>query len=123
MALRQRVSCIFFLFALLLFVSPASPPHPPLPLPSTSLPTHVTVGGSLRTERNSPFRGVRAGVTSRKGPSLLRPARCFPRTNSPSSRSPATSLLNVPDTFAVAGTGKAAAPTPMAAKNALEGGR
>src|SRR6266478_5750663 len=35
----------------------------------------------------------------------------------------ATFRLNVPESFAVAGTGKSSAPTPMAAKNAVEGRR
>jgi tetratricopeptide (TPR) repeat protein len=88
---------------------------------------HVTLtfayGGLLANEENSPVPGVRAAVINRDGAYLLLPARWFPLTNFPANRYTATFRLNVPDTFAVAGTGKAAAPTPMAGKNAVEGGR
>src|SRR5713226_3426223 len=88
---------------------------------------HVTLtytyAGLLVNEENSPVPGVRAALINKDGASLLLPARWFPLTNFPSNRYTATFRLNVPDTFAVAGTGKAAAPTPMAAKNAVEGGR
>jgi aminopeptidase N len=80
-------------------------------------------GGLLANEENSPVPGVRAAVINRDGAYLLLPARWFPLTNFPANRYTATFRLNVPDTFAVAGTGKAAAPTPMAGKNAVEGGR
>src|SRR5713101_8316246 len=88
---------------------------------------HVTLtyayAGLLVNEENSPVPGVRAALINKDGAYLLLPARWFPLTNFPSNRYTATFRLNVPDTFAVAGTGKAAAPTPMAAKNAVEGGR
>src|SRR5438093_4930888 len=88
---------------------------------------HVTLtftyAGILANEENSPIPGVRATAISKEGAYLLLPARWFPLTNFPSNRYTATFRLNVPDTFAVAGTGRAAAPTPMAAKNAVEGGR
>jgi predicted negative regulator of RcsB-dependent stress response len=82
-----------------------------------------TYGGLLANEENSPVPGVRAAVIHRDGAYLLLPARWFPLTNFPANRYTATFRLNVPDTFAVAGTGKSAAPTPIAAKNAVEGGR
>ncbi len=204
MALRQRVSCIFFVFALLLFVCAAAPLHAQVPRPPNFLAEHYdvsaaldaigqslsatakvefkaaeasssvrvelhpnlvvkevkaadgkklsferdnqnplfltvqllspvasgghvtltfTYAGILANEENSPIPGVRAAVISKEGAYLLLPARWFPLTNFPSNRYTATFRLNVPDTFAVAGTGKAAAPTPMAAKNAVEGGR
>ena len=204
MALRQRVSCIFFLFALLLFVCAAAPLQAQVPRPSNFLAEHYdvsatldaigqslsatakiefkaaeasssvrvelhpnlvvknvkaadgkqlsferdnqnplflavqllspvasgshvtltfTYAGILANEENSPIPGVRAAVIGKEGAYLLLPARWFPLTNFPSNRYTATFRLNVPDTFAVAGTGKAAAPTPMAAKNAVEGGR
>lgn len=86
---------------------------------------HVTLtftySGLLANEENSPVPGVRAAVLSREGSYLLLPARWFPLTNYPSNRYTATFRLNVPDTFAVAGSGKAAAPTPMAGKTAGEG--
>lgn len=88
---------------------------------------HVTLTftytGLLANEENSPVPGVRAASITKDGAYLLLPARWFPLTNFPSNRYTATFRLNVPDTFAVAGTGKAAAPTPMAGKNAVEGGR
>ena len=204
MALRQRVSCIFFVFALLLFVCAAAPLHAQVPRPPNFLAEHYdvsaaldaigqslsatakiefkaaeasssvrvelhpnlvvkevkaadgkqlsferdnqnplfvtvqlhspvasgghvtltfTYAGILANEENSPIPGLRAAVISKEGAYLLLPARWFPLTNFPSNRYTATFRLNVPDTFAVAGTGKAAAPTPMAAKNAVEGGR
>src|SRR6266446_453711 len=204
MALRQRVSCIFFVFALLLLVCAAAPVQAQVPRPSNFLAEHYdvsatldaigqslsatakiefkaaeasssvrvelhpnlvlkevkaadgkklsferdnqnplfltvqllspvasgghvtltfTYAGILANEENSPIPGLRAAVISKEGAYLLLPARWFPLTNFPSNRYTATFRLNVPDTFAVAGTGKAAAPTPMAAKNAIEGGR
>src|SRR5882672_8481267 len=82
-----------------------------------------TYAGLLANEENSPVPGVRAAVINKDGAYLLLPARWFPLTNFPSNRYTATFRLNVPDTFAVAGTGKSTAPTPMAARNAVEGGR
>jgi Peptidase family M1 domain/TPR repeat len=82
-----------------------------------------TYSGLLANEENSPVPGIRAAIISKEGAYLLLPARWFPLTNFPSNRYTATFRLNVPDTFAVAGTGKASAPTPIAAKNAVEGGR
>jgi tetratricopeptide (TPR) repeat protein len=88
---------------------------------------HVTLtytyAGLLFNEENSPVPGVRAAAINKDGAYLLLPARWFPLTNFPSNRYTATFRLNVPDTFAVAGTGKASAPTAMPAKNAVEGGR
>jgi tetratricopeptide (TPR) repeat protein len=66
---------------------------------------------------------MRAALINKDGAYLLLPARWFPLTNFPSNRYTATFRLNVPDTFAVAGTGKASAPSPMPGKNAVEGGR
>jgi tetratricopeptide (TPR) repeat protein len=82
-----------------------------------------TYAGLLVNEENSPVPGVRAALINKDGAYLLLPARWFPLTNFPSNRYTATFRLNVPDTFAVAGTGKASAPSPMPAKNAVEGGR
>src|SRR2546421_1731528 len=88
---------------------------------------HVTLtytyAGLLVNEENSPVPGVRASLISKDGAYLLLPARWFPLTNFPSNRYTATFRLNVPDIFAVAGTGKASAPSPMPGKNAVEGGR
>src|SRR6266849_97348 len=82
-----------------------------------------TYAGILANEENSPIPGVRAAAINKDGAYLLLPARWFPLTNFPSNRYTATFRLNVPDVFAVAGTGKASAPTPMPGKNAVEGGR
>ena len=88
---------------------------------------HVTLtytyAGLLVNEENSPVPGVRAALINKDGAYLLLPARWFPLTNFPSNHYTATFRLNVPDIFAVAGTGKASAPTPMPARNAVEGGR
>jgi tetratricopeptide (TPR) repeat protein len=100
---------------------------------SVTLPTPVAVNGHvtliftyaglLANEENSPVPGVRAAVLDRNGAFLLLPARWFPLTNYPSNRYTATFHLNVPDTFAVAGSGKTATPTPMAGKAGTGGGR
>jgi aminopeptidase N len=82
-----------------------------------------TYAGLLVNEENSPVPGVRAALINKDGAYLLLPARWFPLTNFPSNRYTATFRLNVPDIFAVAGTGKASAPSPMPGKNAVEGGR
>ncbi len=82
-----------------------------------------TYSGPLANEENSPVPGVRAAAITRDGAFLLLPARWFPLTNYPSNRYTATFRLNVPDSFAVAGTGKAAAPTPTPGKNTVEGNR
>src|SRR5258708_6608033 len=88
---------------------------------------HVTLtfaySGLLVNEENSPVPGVRAAMINKDGAYLLLPARWFPLTNFPANRYTATFRLNVPDIFAVAGTGKASAPTPMPSRNAVEGGR
>jgi tetratricopeptide (TPR) repeat protein len=82
-----------------------------------------TYSGLLANEENSPVPGVRAAVINRDGAYLLLPARWFPLTNFPSNRYTATFRFNVPDSFAMAGTGKAASPTPTPGKNSAEGNR
>ncbi len=82
-----------------------------------------TYSGLLINEENSPVPGVSAALINKDGAFLLLPARWFPLTNFPSNRYTATFRLNVPDIFAVAGTGKASAPSPMPGRNAVEGGR
>ncbi len=89
-----------------------------------TLPTPVAAGGHvtltfsyaglLANEENSPVPGVRAAVVGHEDAYLLLPARWFPLTNYPSNRYTATFHLNVPDSFAVAGSGKNSAPTPLA---------
>jgi tetratricopeptide (TPR) repeat protein len=82
-----------------------------------------TYAGLLINEENSPVPGVTAALINKNGAYLLLPARWFPLTNFPSNRYTATFRLNVPDIFAVAGTGKTSAPSPMPGRNAVEGGR
>jgi hypothetical protein len=82
-----------------------------------------TYAGILANEENSPVTGVRMASINKDGAYLLLPARWFPLTNFPSSRYTATFRLNVPDTFAVAGSGKPSASTPVAPKAPSQGGR
>jgi aminopeptidase N len=69
--------------------------------------------GLLANEQSSPVPGVTAASINKDGAFLLLPARWFPLTSFPSNRYTATFKLNVPENFAVAGTGKASAPTPI----------
>jgi aminopeptidase N len=91
--------------------------------PGAKVTITFTYAGPLANEENSPVPGVRAAAITRDGAFLLLPARWFPLTNYPSNRYTATFRLNVPDVFAVAGTGKAAAPTPTPGRNSVEGNR
>jgi aminopeptidase N len=70
--------------------------------------------GLLANEENSPIPNVRVASITKDYAYLLLPARWFPLTDYPSNRYSATFRLNVPDSFAVAGTGTAPAPTPLA---------
>jgi len=82
-----------------------------------------TYTGPLANEENSPVPGVRLASIYKEGAYLLLPARWFPLTAYPTNRYTGTFRLTVPDTFAVAGTGKALSPSPVAAKSAAAGGR
>ena len=82
-----------------------------------------TYSGLLVNEENSPVPGVRLASIYKDGAYLLLPARWFPLTAYPSNRYTGTFRFNVPDTFAVAGTGKGGAPSPVAGKSGAEGGR
>jgi tetratricopeptide (TPR) repeat protein len=82
-----------------------------------------TYTGLLANEENSPVPGLRLASVYKDGAYLLLPARWFPLTAYPTNRYTGTFRLTVPDTFAVAGTGKSQSPTPVAAKSAAEGGR
>ncbi|MGH7590855.1 MAG: hypothetical protein ACREL2_05410, partial [Gemmatimonadales bacterium] len=77
----------------------------------------------VANSENSPVPGVSAAVIGHDNAFLLLPARWFPLTDYPSNRYTATFRLNVPDNFAVAGSGKTSAPTPMAGTAAAGGGR
>jgi Peptidase family M1 domain/TPR repeat len=85
---------------------------------SVATGTKVTLtfdyAGLLANQDNSPVPGLRTAVISKEGTYLLLPARWFPLTNYPANRYSAVFHLNVPDTLAVAGTGKSSAPTPLA---------
>ena len=82
-----------------------------------------TYAGPLANENNSPVPGVRLASIYKDGAYLLLPARWFPLTAYPTNRYTATFRLTVPDTFALAGTGKSLSPSAVPAKSAAEGGR
>ncbi len=89
-------------------------------LPAPAAPgSRVTLtfvyGGVLVNEENSPVPGMRVASINRDAAYLLLPARWFPLTNYPSNRYTATFRLEVPDSFVVAGTGKAAPPNTLPA--------
>lgn len=79
--------------------------------------------GPLANEENSPVKGVRLASISPEGAYLLQPARWFPLTEYPASRYTAVFNLEVPQNFAVVGTGKAAAPSVVAARSAVTGAK
>ena len=96
-------------------------------LPEVVAPGHtVTVtfeyGGPLSNEDDSPTKGLRFASIDKTSAYLLLPARWFPLTNYPSNRYTGTFKINVPDTFAVVGTGKGEGPN-MIAATGNEGGR
>ncbi len=80
-------------------------------------------GGLLANEENSPVPNMKVAAIGKEWAYLLLPARWFPLTNYPSNRYTGIFKLNVPDTMAVAGTGKAEAPQPLTPRAAAEGGR
>jgi len=90
---------------------------------NTTVSLTFTYSGLLANEENSPVPGVRLASIYKDGAYLLLPARWFPLTAYPTNRYTGTFRLTVPDTFAVAGTGKTQSPTPVAARSAAEGGR
>src|SRR5208282_70459 len=102
-------------------------------LVNVTLPAPVAVGktvtltfsyaGLLVNEENSPVPGIRVASIGKEWVYLLLPSRWFPLTNYPANRYTGTFKLNVPDTMAVAGTGKAEAPQPLAPRAAAEGNR
>src|SRR5580704_984885 len=102
-------------------------------LVDVTLPTAVGAGktvtltfsyqGFLANEENSPVPGVRLASIGKEWSYLLLPSRWFPLTNYPSNRFTGVFHLNVPDSVAVAGTGKAEAPQPLAPRAAAEGNR
>src|SRR5271166_540528 len=82
-----------------------------------------TYGGFLANEENSPVPNVRVASVTKDWAYLLLPARWFPLTNFPSNRYSATFKLNVPDTVAAVGTGRADSPQPMPMRSPAEGKR
>jgi hypothetical protein len=80
-------------------------------------------GGLLANDENSPVPNLKAAFVSKEWAYLLLPSRWFPLTNYPSNRYTGTFRLNVPDTMAVAGTGKADSPQPMAPRSPAEAPR
>lgn len=67
--------------------------------------------GPLANEENSPVKGGRLASITKEGAYLLLPARWFPLTDYPANRYTAVFNLEVPQEFAVVGTGKSLAPT------------
>jgi tetratricopeptide (TPR) repeat protein len=100
---------------------------------TVSLPTPVganktvtllfSYGGYLANEENSPVPNIRVASINKDWAYLLLPSRWFPLTNFPSNRYTGIFHLNVPDSMAVAGTGKAEAPQPIPARSPAESPR
>ena len=100
---------------------------------TVSLPTPVgagktttlifSYGGYLANEENSPVPNIRVASINKDWAYLLLPSRWFPLTNFPSNRFTGTFHLNVPDSMAVAGTGKAESPQPLPARSPAETSR
>jgi predicted negative regulator of RcsB-dependent stress response len=80
-------------------------------------------GGLLANDENNPIPGFRMASVNKDWSYLLLPSRWFPLTNFPSNRYTATFKLNVPETVAAVGTGKADSPQPMPMRSPAEGKR
>ena len=74
--------------------------------------------GVLANEENSPIPGVRLASIGKDGVYLLLPARWFPLTGYPSNRFTGVFHIEVPQNFAVVGTGISEAPAPASAASA-----
>jgi len=83
--------------------------------PGTKVTLTFDYSGPISSEEDSPTRGVRFASVDKTSAYLLLPARWFPLTNYPSNRYTGTFKIIVPDSFAVAGTGKGDAPSMMPA--------
>jgi hypothetical protein len=83
--------------------------------PGTKVTLTFDYSGPVSSEEDSPTRGVRFASVDKTSAYLLLPARWFPLTNYPSNRYTGTFKIIVPDSFAVAGTGKGDAPSMMPA--------
>ena len=69
-------------------------------------------GGVLSNVDNSPIAGVRLASVAKDGAYLLLPARWFPLTDFPANRFTGIFHIEVPQNFAVVGTGTSQAPVP-----------
>jgi hypothetical protein len=83
--------------------------------PGTKITLTFDYNGPISNDQDSPTRGVRFASVDKTSAYLLLPARWFPLTNYPANRYTGTFKIIVPDSMAVAGTGKADAPTMMPA--------
>ncbi len=83
--------------------------------PGTKVTLTFDYSGPISSDEDSPTRGVRFASVDKTSAYLLLPARWFPLTNYPSNRYTGTFKIIVPDSFAVAGTGKADPPSMMPA--------
>ncbi len=79
--------------------------------PGKQLTLIFDYSGPVSSEEDSPTRGLRFASVDKTSAYLLLPARWFPLTDYPSNRYTATFNVIVPNTFAVAGTGKADPPS------------
>jgi tetratricopeptide (TPR) repeat protein len=84
---------------------------PDVVAPGKSIRLVFNYTGPVSSEEDSPTRGVRFASVDKTGAYLLLPARWFPLTNYPTNRYTGIFKIVTPDTFAVAGTGKADPPT------------
>jgi len=83
--------------------------------PGKTVSVTFDYSGPISSLEDSPTPGVRFGSIDKTSAYLLLPARWFPLTDYPSNRFTGTFKLNVPDTFAVAGTGQSDPPLPIPA--------
>jgi aminopeptidase N len=84
---------------------------PGVSTPGKQLTLIFDYSGPVSSEEDSPTRGLRLASVDKSSAYLLLPARWFPLTDYPSNRYTATFNVIVPNTFAVAGTGKADPPS------------
>ena len=84
---------------------------PTPPRPASKFRLRSNIPGPISSEDDSPTKGVRFASIDKTSAYLLLPARWFPLTDYPANRYTGTFKIIVPDTFAVAGTGKADPPT------------
>ncbi len=100
---------------------------------NVTLPAPVAVGktvtltfsyaGLLANEENSPVPNIRLASIGKDWVYLLLPSRWFPLTDYPANRYTGLFRLNVPDTMAMAGTGRDDPPQPVAPRAPAEGNR